>query len=82
MYRASKYDHHLLIADIVILFKRRKVAKPARGQLYPRGKYIHICTGTVLLFVLVYIPGTGMFFIWGHVQRPVAPVAQRYLVTL
>ena len=36
----------------------RKVAKPARGQL-------HICTGTVLLFVLVCIPGTSIFFYLG-----------------
>ena len=28
----------------------------------------YICTGTVLLFVLVYIPGTSIFFIWGHVH--------------
>ena len=33
-----------------------------------RGKYIYVCTGTVLLFVLVYIPGTSIFFIWGHVH--------------
>ena len=33
-----------------------------------RGKYIdYICTGTVLLFVLVCIPGTSIFFIWGHI---------------
>ena len=31
-----------------------------------RGKYIYICTGTLLLFVLVYIP--GKFFIWGRVH--------------
>ena len=28
----------------------------------------HICTGAVLLFVYVYIPGTSIFFIWGHVH--------------
>ena len=40
-----------------------KVAKPARGQLCIRGKYIdYICTGTVLPFVLVCIPGTSIFF--------------------
>ena len=34
-----------------------------------RGKCIdYICTGTVLLFVLVCIPGTSIFFIWGHVH--------------
>ena len=47
----------------------RKLAKPARGQLYPTDKYIlvYICTGTVLLY-LVCIPGTGIFFIWVHVH--------------
>ena len=48
----------------------RKVAKPARGQLNRetkcpcrciRGKYMYICTGTVLLFVFVYIPGIFLF---------------------
>ena len=28
----------------------------------------YICTGTVLLLVLVYLPGTSIFFIWGHVH--------------
>ena len=41
----------------------RKVAKPARGQLLSVVS-TYICTGTVLLFVLVYIPGTIIFFIW------------------
>ena len=49
----------------------RKVAKPARGQLNREikcpcrciivGRYIYICTGTVLLFVFVYIPGIFLF---------------------
>ena len=30
--------------------------------------YICRATGTVLLFVLVYIPGTSIFCIWGHVH--------------
>ena len=52
---------------IAYMDQPRKVAKPARGQLYPWCKYIYICTGTVLLlFVLVYIP--DIFFIWGHVH--------------
>ena len=46
----------------------RKVAKPARGQLYPFVVSKYIRTGTVLLFILVYIPGTSIFFIWGHVH--------------
>ena len=47
----------------------RKVAKPAQGQLCIRGKYIPgICTGTVLLFALVCIPGTSVFFIRGHIH--------------
>ena len=46
--------------------KPRKVAKPARGHLNReikcpcrciRDKYMYICTGTVLLFVFVYIRG-------------------------
>ena len=28
----------------------------------------YICTGTVLLFVLVCIPGTSIFFILGHIH--------------
>ena len=28
----------------------------------------YICTGTVLLFVLVCIPGTSVYFIWGHIH--------------
>ena len=29
----------------------------------------YTCTGTVLLFVLVYIPGTSIFFVWGMYIR-------------
>ena len=52
----------------VVMDQPRKVAKPARGQLNRciRGRYIYICTGTVLLFGFLYIP--GIFFIWGHVH--------------
>ena len=46
----------------------RKVAKPACGQLYPSMVSTYICTCTALLFLLVYIPGTSIFFIWQHVK--------------
>ena len=65
MYRASKYGHHLLIAEVVIWINRVKLPNLLVVSCI-RGKYIHICTGTVLLFVLVCIP--GIFFIWGHVH--------------
>ena len=45
----------------------RKIAKPARGQLYPSVVSTYICTGTAVEFGL-YTPGTSIFFIWGHVH--------------
>ena len=45
-----------------------------------RGKYIYMYWySTVLSFVLVYIPGTSIFFIWGHVHScPVHCVVVKY----
>ena len=60
MYRASKYGH--LTYSRVIWINRVRLL----NLLVVNCTYI--CTGTVLLFVLVCIPGTSIFFIWGHVH--------------
>ena len=44
----------------------RKVAKPASAVSVVSTYSEYICTGTVLLFALVYIP--GIFSIRGHVH--------------
>ena len=60
MYSASKYGHHLLI-EVVIWINRVRLPNLLVVNCI-RGKYIdYICTGTVLLFVLVCIPGACLY---------------------
>ena len=67
------YGHHLLYSRVIWI---NRVRSPNLPVVSSTGKLsvladasmvsTYICTGTVLLFVFVYIP--GIFFIWGHVH--------------
>ena len=67
------YGHHLLYSRVIWINRVRLpnllvVSSTGKLSVFADASLLStfICTGTVLLFVFVYIP--GIFFIWGHVH--------------
>ena len=61
MYRGSKYDHHLLIAEY--MDQPHKIVKPGRGQLYSWKVHIDVLVQYCCLYWFIYqVP---VYFLFG-----------------
>ena len=71
------YGHHLLYSRVIWINRARLsnllvVSSTGKLSVFGDASVVstYICTGAVLLFVFVYIP--GIFLIWGHVHSGTA----------
>ena len=81
MYRASMYGHHLQQSNMDQPRKVAMVSSTEKLSVLADAPVVstYICTGTVLLFVFVYIP--GIILGGGHAGRPGSSEVPRKLLT-